>query len=141
MLITGFKAFIRCLEEQNVKTVFGCPGGAIYQLTHTIVQESNINFVLVRHEQGAAHAADGFSRASGNTGVVVVTSGPGATNTLTGIATAYADSIPIVVFTGQVPTHSIGKESFQQVDRPVQQAICLRGLLYLLPLDDGRPSL
>lgn len=124
--ITGLRAFVRCLEEQKVTTIFGCPGGAAYHLTHTIVQESRLNFILVRHEQAAVHAADGYFRSSGKTAVVLVSSGPGATNTLTGIATAYADSIPVVVFTGQVPTHSKDKESFQQIDIVSMSKACTK---------------
>ena len=113
--ITGAQLFIRVLEEQGVKTIFGYPGGAVIDIYHELAR-SEINHILVRHEQGAVHAADGYARASGQVGVCLVTSGPGATNTVTGIASAYMDSVPIVVFTGQVPTTLIGNDAFQEVD-------------------------
>ena len=114
-LLTGAEVFIRCLEEEGADVIFGYPGGAVIDIYHQLAK-SNIRHVLVRHEQGAVHAADGFARASGRVGVCLVTSGPGATNTVTGIASAYMDSIPVVVFTGQVPTALIGNDAFQEVD-------------------------
>ncbi len=116
MKMTGTQAFMKCLEEENVKTIFGFPGGSVIDLYDTILQQDKIHHVLVRHEQAAVHAADAFARVTGDVGVALVTSGPGATNTVTGIATAYLDSIPIVVFTGQVPTALIGNDAFQEVD-------------------------
>ena len=116
MKMTGTQAFMKCLEEENVKTIFGFPGGSVIDLYDTILQQDKIHHVLVRHEQAAVHAADAFARVTGDVGVALVTSGPGATNTVTGIATAYLDSIPIVVFTGQVPTPLIGNDAFQEVD-------------------------
>ncbi len=113
--MTGAQAFIRCLKEENVKTIFGFPGGAVIDLYDELL-DSDIEHVLVRHEQGAVHAADGYARASGEVGVALLTSGPGATNGVTGIATAYLDSIPLVVFTGQVPRALIGNDAFQEVD-------------------------
>ena len=113
--MSGAEVLIRCLEEQGVDTIFGYPGGAVIDLYHHLAR-SNIRHILVRHEQGAVHAADGFARASGRVGVCLVTSGPGATNTVTGIASAYMDSVPVVVFTGQVPTALIGNDAFQEVD-------------------------
>ncbi len=112
---TGAEVFVKCLEAEGTDLIFGYPGGAVIDIYHELDQ-SSINHVLVRHEQAAVHAADGYARASGKTGVAVVTSGPGATNTVTGIASAYMDSIPIVVFTGQVPTALIGNDAFQEVD-------------------------
>ena len=103
------------LKEEEVDTIFGFPGGVVIDLFDELAK-TDIRRVLVRHEQGAVHAADGYARASGKTGVCLVTSGPGATNTVTGIATAYMDSIPLVVFTGQVPTQLIGNDAFQEVD-------------------------
>jgi len=102
--ITGAQAFVKCLQEEGVDTIFGFPGGVIIDLYDELAN-SSIKNLLVRHEQGAVHAADGYARASGRTGVALLTSGPGATNGVTGIATAYMDSIPVVVFTGQVPEH------------------------------------
>ncbi|XOF34563.1 MAG: biosynthetic-type acetolactate synthase large subunit [Candidatus Electrothrix sp. YB6] len=113
--ITGAKAFIQCLQEEGVDTIFGFPGGVIIDLYDELANTA-IKNVLVRHEQGAVHAADGYARASGKTGVALLTSGPGATNGVTGIATAYMDSIPVVVFTGQVPRALIGNDAFQEVD-------------------------
>ncbi len=113
--ITGAKAFVKCLQEEGVDTIFGFPGGVIIDLYDELAN-SSIKNLLVRHEQGAVHAADGYARASGRTGVALLTSGPGATNGVTGIATAYMDSIPVVVFTGQVPRALIGNDAFQEVD-------------------------
>ncbi len=114
--ITGAQAFIEALRCEGVTHAFGYPGGAVLDIFDAIMDARDIQFILSRHEQGAVHAADGYARASGRVGVCLVTSGPGATNTVTGIATAYMDSIPIVVFTGQVPTHLIGNDAFQEAD-------------------------
>ncbi len=114
--MTGAKMVVEALKKEGVEVVFGFPGGAVIDIYDALEQDPAIKHVLVRHEQGATHAADGYSRASGRTGVCLVTSGPGATNTVTGIATAYMDSIPMVVFTGQVPTKLIGNDAFQEVD-------------------------
>lgn len=114
--ISGAQVFIESLRCEGVKHVFGFPGGAVLDIFDAIMGATDIDFVLTRHEQGAVHAADGYARASGKVGVCLVTSGPGATNTVTGIATAYMDSIPMVVFTGQVPTHLIGNDAFQEAD-------------------------
>ncbi len=113
--MTGCQAIITCLLEEGVKTIFGYPGGAVIDL-YDALMGSEINHVLVRHEQGAVHAADAFSRVTGEVGVALLTSGPGATNGVTGIATAYMDSIPLVVLTGQVPRSLIGNDAFQEVD-------------------------
>ena len=114
--ITGAEIVIRCLQEENVKFVFGYPGGAVLNIYDEIFKQDKFKHVLVRHEQAAVHAADAFSRATGEVGVALVTSGPGATNAVTGIATAYMDSIPLVVISGQVPTPAIGLDAFQEVD-------------------------
>ncbi|MRR36766.1 biosynthetic-type acetolactate synthase large subunit, partial [bacterium] len=114
--ITGAQAFIEALRHEGVKDVFGYPGGAVLDIFDAIMDATDINFILTRHEQGAVHAADGYARATGKVGVCLVTSGPGATNTVTGVATAYMDSIPLVVFTGQVSTHLIGNDAFQEAD-------------------------
>jgi len=113
--ITGAQAIVRCLKEEGVKTIFGYPGGAVIDLFDALM-DSDITNVLVRHEQGAVHAADALSRVTGEVGVALLTSGPGATNGVTGIATAYMDSIPLVVLTGQVPRALIGNDAFQEVD-------------------------
>ncbi|HPI92164.1 MAG TPA: biosynthetic-type acetolactate synthase large subunit [Deltaproteobacteria bacterium] len=114
--ITGAYAFIEALRCEGVKHVFGYPGGAVLDIFDAIVDAPDIQFILARHEQGAVHAADGYARASGHVGVALVTSGPGATNTVTGLATACMDSIPIVVFSGQVSTNLIGNDAFQEAD-------------------------
>ncbi len=113
--MTGSEAIIECLLEEGVKTIFGFPGGAVIDLYDTLM-DSKVNHVLVRHEQGAVHAADGLARVTGEVGVALLTSGPGATNGVTAIATAYMDSIPMVILTGQVPTPLIGNDAFQEVD-------------------------
>ncbi|BCR05456.1 acetolactate synthase [Desulfuromonas versatilis] len=115
MKMTGSKILLECLRLEGVETVFGYPGGAVINIYDDLV-DSPIRHILTRHEQAAVHAADGYSRATGKVGVVIATSGPGATNTVTGIATAYMDSIPMVVVTGQVPTPLIGNDAFQEVD-------------------------
>ncbi len=114
--ITGAQAFIEALRCEGVKHMFGYPGGAVLDIFDVIMDAPDIAFILTRHEQGAVHAADGYARASGKVGVALVTSGPGATNTVTGIATAYMDSIPVVVFSGQVSTNLIGNDAFQEAD-------------------------
>ncbi|MBM4288630.1 MAG: biosynthetic-type acetolactate synthase large subunit [Deltaproteobacteria bacterium] len=116
MKLTGSQIFLKCLEREGVKHIFGFPGGVVLDIYDELTRAPFIKHFLVRHEQGAAHAADGYSRASGKVGVCLVTSGPGATNTVSGIASAYMDSIPMVVFTGQVPTPLIGNDAFQEVD-------------------------
>ncbi|MDQ7830361.1 MAG: biosynthetic-type acetolactate synthase large subunit [Desulfovibrionaceae bacterium] len=115
MELSGAQILLESLRREGVDVVFGFPGGAVIDIYHQLPNYP-IKHVLVRHEQGAIHAADGYARASGKVGVCLVTSGPGATNTVTGIATAYMDSIPVVIFTGQVPTPLIGNDAFQEVD-------------------------
>ncbi len=112
---TGSQIIVECLKKEGVDTLFNYPGGAVLPLFDELVSAS-FHQILVRHEQAAVHAADGYARASGKVGVVLVTSGPGATNTVTGIATAYMDSIPIIILTGQIPTHLIGNDAFQEAD-------------------------
>ncbi len=113
--ISGAKALIECLRDERVDTIFGYPGGALLPL-YDELYDADIRHILVRHEQGAAHAADGYARATGKVGVCLATSGPGATNLVTGIANAYMDSIPVVAITGQVPTPLIGNDAFQEAD-------------------------
>ena len=115
-LINGGGALIRALADENIDLIFGYPGGAALHIYDAIYQQNEVQHILVRHEQAAVHAADGFARASGKTGVALVTSGPGATNAITGIATAYMDSIPLVVISGQVASHLIGTDAFQETD-------------------------
>ena len=116
MKLTGAEIMIECLKREGVKYIFGYPGGVVLNIFDHLYDEKDIELILTRHEQGAVHAADGYARATGMPGVVLVTSGPGATNTVTGIATAYLDSVPMVVITGQVPAQRIGSDAFQEVD-------------------------
>ena len=114
--MSGGHILVKALLDEGVDTVFGYPGGVVLELYDALYKTPKLRHILVRHEQGATHAADGYARATGKPGVVIVTSGPGATNTVTGIATAYMDSVPIVVFTGQVPSSMIGNDAFQEAD-------------------------
>lgn len=116
MELTGAQILLESLKKEDVDVLLGYPGGAVIDIYDELPRHPELKHVLVRHEQGAVHAADGYARASGKVGCCLVTSGPGATNTVTGIATAYCDSIPLVVFTGQVPTQLIGNDAFQEVD-------------------------
>ena len=117
MLLTGAEILVRSLIDQGVDTIFGYPGGAVLNIYDTLYKHKNeLNHILTCHEQGAAHAADGYARTTGKVGVCLATSGPGATNLVTGIATAYMDSIPMVAITGNVPNALLGKDSFQEVD-------------------------
>ena len=114
--ITGAEIVVRCLAEEGVKHVFGYPGGAVLYIYDAIFNQDKFQHVLVRHEQAAVHAADAYSRSSNTVGVALVTSGPGVTNAVTGLSTAYMDSIPMVVISGQVPSHAIGQDAFQECD-------------------------
>ena len=130
--LRGAEILIKALQAEGVKHVWGYPGGAVLHIYDAFYKQDTIQHVLVRHEQAAVHAADGYARATGEVGVALVTSGPGVTNAVTGIATAYMDSIPMVIITGQVPTHAIGLDAFQECDtvgitRPI---VCL---LYTSP--------
>lgn len=116
MELSGGEIVIQCLKDEGVEHVFGYPGGAVLHIYDAIFRQDHVKHILVRHEQAATHAADGYARSTGKPGVALVTSGPGATNAVTGIATAYMDSIPMVVLTGQVPTPFIGSDAFQEVD-------------------------
>jgi len=116
MKLTGAQILIKMIKDQGVDTIFGYPGGAVIDIYDTLAKQNDLKHILVRHEQGAVHAADAYARANKSVGVALVTSGPGATNTVTGIASAHSDSIPLVVFTGQVPTGLIGNDAFQEVD-------------------------
>ena len=114
-LRTGAEIIVDIIQQQGVEYIFGLPGGSVIPIFDALV-DSSIKLVLTRHEQGAVHMADGYARASGKTGVALVTSGPGATNTITGILTAHMDSIPLVVLTGQAPTWTLGLDAFQEAD-------------------------
>src|SRR5690606_37885994 len=113
---TGAEIVIRALPDQGVRHIFGYPGGAVLPIYDAIFQQDVVEHILVRHEQVAAHAAEGYARSTGKAGVLLVTSGPGATNAITGLADAMMDSIPLVCITGQVPTHLIGTDAFQECD-------------------------
>jgi acetolactate synthase-1/2/3 large subunit len=114
--MTGAEMVVTALKDQGVDTVFGYPGGAVLPIYDALFQQDHVQHVLVRHEQGAAHAAEGYARSTGKVGVLLVTSGPGATNAITGLTDALLDSIPLVCLTGQVPTHLIGSDAFQECD-------------------------
>ena len=116
MELSGAEIVVRCLQAEGVDYVFGYPGGAVLFIYDELFKQDKVKHILVRHEQGAVHAADGYSRSTEKIGVALVTSGPGVTNAVTGIATAYMDSIPLVIITGQVPTHAIGQDAFQECD-------------------------
>jgi acetolactate synthase I/II/III large subunit len=116
MQLTGAEIVVRCLQDEGITHVFGYPGGAVLYIYDEIFKQDKFQHILVRHEQAAVHAADAYSRSSQRIGVALVTSGPGVTNAVTGIATAYMDSIPMVIITGQVPTHAIGQDAFQECD-------------------------
>jgi acetolactate synthase I/II/III large subunit len=114
--LSGGHILVQCLKDEGVEFIFGYPGGSVLHIYDAIFQQDDVKHILVRHEQGATHSADAYARATGKTGVVLVTSGPGATNAVTGIATAYMDSIPMVIISGQVPSPVIGSDAFQEVD-------------------------
>ena len=116
MKLTGAQILLKMIKEEGIDTIFGYPGGAVIDIYDAIAKQNQVRHIMVRHEQGAVHAADAFARANKSVGVALVTSGPGATNTVTGIASAHSDSIPLVIFTGQVPTGLIGNDAFQEVD-------------------------
>jgi acetolactate synthase I/II/III large subunit len=114
--LSGGDMLIRALQDAGVEYVFGYPGGAALHIYDAIFRQQKVEHILVRHEQAATHMADGYARATGKPGVVLVTSGPGATNAITGIATAYMDSIPMIIISGQVPNELIGTDAFQETD-------------------------
>ena len=116
MKMKGAEILINCLLEQGVDTIFGYPGGTVLDIYDALFRNGKINHILTAHEQGAAHAADGYARVTGKTGVCFATSGPGATNLVTGIATAYMDSVPMVAITGNVGLNFLGRDSFQEID-------------------------
>src|SRR5690554_61155 len=115
-MLTGAQMVIKALVEQGVEVIFGYPGGAVLPIYDALFQQNSIRHILVRHEQAAVHAAEGYARSTGRVGVVLVTSGPGATNAVTGLTDALMDSVPVVCLTGQVPTHLIGNDAFQEAD-------------------------
>ncbi len=136
---TGAEILIKCLHEEKVKFVFGYPGGAVLNIYDAIYQQDQFKHILVRHEQAALHAADAYARATGEVGVALVTSGPGATNAVTGIATAYMDSIPMVIISGQVPTHAIGEDAFQECDTVGITRPCVKHNFLIKDIKDIAP--
>ncbi len=141
MVLTGAEIVIRCLQEEKVEYVFGYPGGSVLYLYDALFQQEEVRHVLVRHEQAAVHAADGFARSTQKVGVAMVTSGPGATNAVTGIATAYCDSIPMVIISGQVPTAAIGQDAFQEVDTVGITRPCVKHNYLVRDVRDIAPTL
>jgi acetolactate synthase-1/2/3 large subunit len=139
MKVAGTSLFVKALIEEGVTTLFGYPGGYAIDLFDELYKQEAIEIILPRHEQALIHAADGYARATGKVGVCLVTSGPGATNLVTGIATANYDSVPLVCFTGQVPTHLIGNDAFQEVDIiGITRSICKYGVTVRNREDLGR---
>jgi len=139
--LTGAEIVVRCLQQEGVEYVFGYPGGAVLFIYDELFKQDKVRHVLVRHEQGAVHAADGYSRSSRKVGVCLVTSGPGVTNAVTGIATAYMDSIPMVVLTGQVPTHAIGQDAFQECDTVGITRPCVKHNFLVKDVNDLAPTI
>ena len=140
-LLTGAEIVIRSLQEEGVDVIFGYPGGAVLFIYDALFKQDKVKHVLVRHEQGAAHAADAYSRSSDKVGVCLVTSGPGVTNAVTGIATAYMDSIPMVILSGQVPTHFIGQDAFQECDAVGITRPCVKHNFLVKDVKDLAPTI
>ncbi|MEW5888599.1 MAG: acetolactate synthase 3 catalytic subunit [Pseudomonadota bacterium] len=141
MVLTGAEIVIRCLQEEKVDYVFGYPGGAVLFIYDELFKQDKVRHVLVRHEQAAVHAADGYARSTEKVGVALVTSGPGVTNAVTGIATAYMDSIPLVIISGQVPTAAIGQDAFQEVDTVGITRPCVKHNILVKDVKDVAPAL
>ncbi len=141
MLLTGAEIVVRCLAEEKVEYVFGYPGGAVLYLYDELFKQDKVRHVLVRHEQAALHAADAYSRSTERVGVALVTSGPGVTNAVTGIATAYMDSIPMVIITGQVPTAAIGQDAFQECDTVGITRPCVKHNFLVKDVKDIAPTI
>jgi acetolactate synthase-1/2/3 large subunit len=139
--ITGAEIVVRCLEQEGVEHVFGYPGGAVLYIYDEIFKQDKFQHILVRHEQAAVHAADAYSRSSQKIGVALVTSGPGVTNAVTGIATAYMDSVPMVIITGQVPTHAIGQDAFQECDTVGITRPCVKHNFLVKDVRDLAPTI
>ena len=139
--MTGAKIFVQCLKEEGVRHIFGYPGGAVLHIYDELYKQDEVEHILVRHEQGATHAAEGYAKSSEKPGVVLVTSGPGATNAVTGIADAYMDSVPLVVFTGQVPSPLIGNDAFQEVDTVGITRPCVKHNFLIKRVEDLAPTI
>ncbi len=141
MQLTGAEIVIRCLQEEGVEHVFGYPGGAVLFIYDELFKQSKVKHILVRHEQGAVHAADGYARSTDKVGVALVTSGPGLTNAVTGIATAHMDSVPVVIISGQVPTHAIGQDAFQECDTVGITRPCVKHNFLVKDVRDIAPTI
>ncbi len=141
MVLTGAEIVIRCLQDEKVEYAFGYPGGAVLFIYDELCKQDKVRHVLVRHEQGAVHAADGYARSTERVGVALVTSGPGVTNAVTGIATAYMDSIPMVIISGQVPTPAIGQDAFQEVDAVGITRPCVKHNYLVKDVKDIAPTI
>ncbi len=141
MELTGAEIAIRCLQEEGVEYIFGYPGGAVLHIYDALFQQEKVKHILVRHEQAALHAADGYARSSDQVGVALVTSGPGLTNAVTGIATAYMDSIPLVIISGQVPSYAIGEDAFQEVDSVGITRPCVKHNFLVKDVKDIAPTI
>ncbi|MDQ8022935.1 MAG: acetolactate synthase 3 catalytic subunit [Moraxellaceae bacterium] len=141
MVLTGAEIVVRCLQEEKVEYLFGYPGGAVLFIYDELFKQEQVRHVLVRHEQAAVHAADGYARSTDKVGVALVTSGPGATNAVTGIATAYMDSIPMVIISGQVPTAAIGLDAFQEVDTVGITRPCVKHNILVKDIRDIAPAI
>ncbi|QDX82799.1 acetolactate synthase, large subunit, biosynthetic type [Denitratisoma sp. DHT3] len=141
MELTGAEIVIRCLQEEKVEHVFGYPGGSVLYIYDELFKQDKVKHILVRHEQAAVHAADAYSRSSNKVGVALVTSGPGVTNAVTGIATAYMDSVPLVVLTGQVPTAAIGQDAFQECDTVGITRPCVKHNFLVKDIKDLAPTI
>jgi len=139
--LTGAEIVSRCLAEEGVEFIFGYPGGAVLPIYDELFKQEKVKHILVRHEQAAVHAADAYSRCTRKVGTALVTSGPGVTNAVTGIATAYMDSIPLVIITGQVPTHAIGQDAFQEVDTVGITRPCVKHNILVKKVEDIAPSI
>jgi acetolactate synthase-1/2/3 large subunit len=140
-LLTGAEIVVRCLQEEGVEHIFGYPGGAVLYIYDEIFKQDSFQHILVRHEQAAVHAADAYSRSSKRIGVALVTSGPGVTNAVTGIATAYMDSVPMVIISGQVPTHAIGQDAFQECDTVGITRPCVKHNILVKDVRDLAPAI
>src|SRR3982751_4749573 len=136
MKISGAEIFCESLRREGVKTVFGLPGGVVLKIFDVLCQQKDIELVLTRHEQGAAHMAEGYAKATGKPGVVLVTSGPGMTNIVTGLADAYMDSVPLIAFTGQVSTNLIGNDAFQESDNVGSSRPCTKHNVLVKDVND-----
>ncbi|MDU1347447.1 MAG: thiamine pyrophosphate-binding protein, partial [Eikenella corrodens] len=141
MQLSGAQILVQSLKAENVEYVFGYPGGAVLEIYDAIYQLHKFEHILVRHEQAAVHAADAYARVSGKVGVALVTSGPGATNAITGIATAYSDSIPLVVISGQVPSPAVGSDAFQEIDMVGISRPCVKHNFLVTEVDEIAPTI